>query len=95
MTHALGNLAMADLAVAASIAAGALAVNVPLGYLREGARKYSAAWFLWVHLSVPAIAFFRVRGRITLWAIPVFAACAVAGQLVGGRLRRRREGRSA
>lgn len=77
----------ADMALVAWIAAAALLVNVPLGYLRAGARKYSAGWFLWVHLSIPLIAALRIHNRLTPWAIPVFVACAVAGQIAGGRLR--------
>lgn len=67
----------------------ALAVNVPLGYLREGTRRYSPAWFLYVHLSVPLIGFLRMSNRLTPWLIPVFVLCAVAGQILGGRARRR------
>lgn len=66
------------------IGAAALAVNVPLGLLRSRARPYSPAWFVWVHLSVPAIAYLRIRSRVSLWLIPAFIACAVAGQLLGG-----------
>lgn len=74
------------------IGAAALAVNVPLGYLREGTRKYSPAWFVCIHLSVPLIAFLRVRHDLNRWAIPVFITCAIVGQIAGGRLRRRVRG---
>ena len=73
------------------IGLAALSVNVPLGYLREGARKYSASWFLYIHLSIPLIAFLRIRGHLSPWFIPLFVVCAVAGQLIGGRIRRRGE----
>lgn len=73
------------------IGLAALSVNVPLGYLREGARKYSAAWFVYIHLSIPLIAFLRIGSHVSAWFIPLFLLCAVAGQLVGGRIRRRRE----
>ena len=72
------------------IAAAALAVNVPLGYLREGVRKFSPAWFLYVHLSIPLIAGLRIYNHVSNWMIPFFIACAVTGQLAGGRLRRSR-----
>lgn len=72
------------------IGATSLLVNVPLGYLREGARRYSPSWFLFIHLSVPLIAYLRISGHVSAWAIPPFVACAVAGQLAGGILRRRR-----
>lgn len=74
------------------IGAAALAVNVPLGYLRDGTRRYSAAWFVYVHLSIPLVAFLRISSHLTPWVIPVFILCAVAGQLVGGRIRQSRRG---
>ena len=76
------------------IGAVAMAVNVPLGYAREGVPRYSAKWFLFVHLSIPMIAFLRITNHLTLWAVPAFIACAVLGQIVGGRCRRRREKRA-
>lgn len=76
------------------IGALAVALNIPLGYAREGAPRYSAKWFLYVHLSIPVIAFLRITNHLTLWAIPAFIACAILGQIVGGRLRRRRENRA-
>ena len=69
----------------------ALALNIPLGYLREGQRKYSFAWFVYVHLSIPLIAYLRITNHITSWLIPFFILCALAGQIVGGRARRRAE----
>lgn len=73
------------------IGIAALSVNVPLGYLRQGTRKYSAAWFVYIHLSIPLIVFLRISGHVSPWFIPLFIVCAVAGQLIGGRIRLRRE----
>ena len=70
------------------IALTALGVNLPLGYLRQGTRKFSPAWFLYVHLSVPLIALLRVLNHISLRTIPLFIACAVLGQVLGGKARR-------
>lgn len=70
----------------------ALVLNIPLGYLREGQRKYSLAWFAYVHLSIPLIAWLRIANHVTSWLIPFFILCAVAGQIVGGRVRRQTEG---
>lgn len=62
-------------------------VNIPLGYFREGSRKFSVAWFVWIHLSVPFIIALRIwLGTPTIW-IPFFIALAIGGQFVGGRLR--------
>lgn len=73
------------------IGATALALNIPLGYLREGRRKYSPSWFLYVHLSIPLIAYLRITNHVNSWLIPFFILCALAGQIVGGRVRRRAE----
>ena len=73
------------------IGATALVLNIPLGYLREGQRKFSLAWFVYVHLSIPLIAWLRIANHVTSWLIPFFILCAVAGQIVGGRVRRRTE----
>lgn len=70
-----------------------MVLNVPLGYLREGRRKYSAAWFLYVHLSIPLIVYLRVANHVTPWLIPVFILCALGGQILGGTIRRRTKGR--
>lgn len=73
------------------IGLAALSVNVPLGYLREGSRKYSVAWFVYIHLSIPLIAFLRISSHLSRWFIPLFILCAIAGQLIGGTIRRRGE----
>lgn len=67
----------------------ALAANLPLGYLREGADKYSFRWFLYIHLSIPFIIALRFTYGFGWRVIPLTIGCAVIGQLVGGRLRRR------
>jgi hypothetical protein len=80
-------------ALMALIAATALAVNIPLGYAREGFRRYSIGWFVCVHLSVPLIAWLRLSNNVGAWGIPAFVACAVVGQIAGGKVRRSRRGR--
>jgi len=74
------------------IGAAALAANIPLGYLREGTRKYSLGWFVYIHLSIPLIAFLRISSHLTSWVIPVFILCAAIGQIAGGRIRQTRRG---
>ena len=79
-------------AAMALIGGAALAVNIPLGYAREGYRRFSIGWFVCVHLSVPLIAWLRLDNHVSAWGIPAFIACAVLGQIAGGKVRRiRRE----
>jgi hypothetical protein len=76
------------------IGAAALVINLPLGYLREGKKKLSLAWFVYIHLSIPVIAWLRISNHVTAWAIPPFIACALLGQIAGGRMRRIRRKRT-
>ena len=64
--------------------------NIPLGYLRETSRKYSVRWFVYIHLSIPFIIGLRLANNISWRAIPLTLGLAVAGQIIGSRLRRRR-----
>ena len=68
----------------------ALSVNVPLGYKRQGCRKFSRGWFVYVHASIPLIIAARFMLRLGLPYIPFSLASAVLGQLVGGRMYRKR-----
>jgi hypothetical protein len=74
------------------LVAAAFAMNLPLGYLRQGERKMSFKWFLYIHLSIPFIILLRLYMGISYWYIPLSIASAVAGQLGGGRFRRQRAG---
>jgi hypothetical protein len=67
----------------------ALSANIPLGYLREAARRYSPRWFLLIHLSIPFIIVLRITLGFDWTFIPLTLLCAVAGQVIGGRIRRR------
>lgn len=83
------NLPLAlDLAVLLLLA---FVTNLPLGYLREGSPRYSLRWFVYIHLSIPLIVAVRLAYGFGWHIVPLSIACAVAGQLVGGRLRRRQQ----
>jgi hypothetical protein len=66
----------------------ALFLNIPLGYIREGCRKFSLLWFFWIHASIPLLIFMRIKLGISPWFIPVSIALAVLGQILGSRYRR-------
>jgi hypothetical protein len=67
----------------------ALLSNIPLGYLREGTRRYSLWWFTYIHLSIPFIIALRVVNGVGWRVIPFTLGLAVVGQWLGGRARRR------
>ena len=64
----------------------ALGANVPLGMWRRGLRRFSPAWFVAIHASIPLLIALRLALVQTNWVIPAEIALAVAGQLVGARL---------
>jgi hypothetical protein len=68
----------------------ALLSNIPLGYLREGAQRFSLRWFVFIHLSIPFIIALRVVNGVSWRVIPLTLGLALAGQWLGGRARRRR-----
>jgi len=67
----------------------AFGANLPLGYLREGVRKFSLRWFIYIHITIPMIILLRLHYGFGWSIVPLTLACAVAGQLLGGRARRR------
>lgn len=66
----------------------AFVVNLPLGYLREGSSKFSVRWFVYIHLSIPFLIALRISYGFGWEVVPYSIACAVLGQIFGGRVRR-------
>lgn len=67
----------------------AFASNLPLGYLRESATKYSLRWIIYIHASIPLLVIVRQFYGFSWHWIPVTLACAFIGQLLGGWAYRR------
>lgn len=68
----------------------AVLLNIPCGAIREHTRKFSAEWFLAVHITIPLIAPLRKAVLMPRWAIALSIAAAIAGQAAGSRLERKR-----
>ena len=68
----------------------AFLANIPLGYIRANCPKFSLRWLFWIHASIPLIIFMRVTLGTSKWFIPVCIFLAIAGQIIGGRWRRKR-----
>jgi len=66
----------------------AVLANVLLGFLRESSRKYSLRWFVYIHLSIPAIILLRLHYGFGWSLVPLTLLCAVGGQITGGWIRR-------
>jgi len=78
-----------NISALALILSFALLANVMLGYLRQGARKRSALWFLYIHLSIPFIIWLRLHFGFNWHIIPFTISCAIIGQIAGGVWRKR------
>lgn len=64
----------------------AFTVNILFGYLRRSKKKFSAPWFIYIHLSIPVIIPLRLWWHIHPGFIPLLITTAIMGQLVGSRL---------
>jgi ferrochelatase len=73
-----------------TIAVVSFVVNVLLGYIRETTQKFSGAWFFWIHASIPLIVYLRMTLGTSQLFIPICIILAIAGQMAGGRCRRKR-----
>lgn len=68
-----------------------IVLNIPLGYLRQGVEKFSFAWYFYVHISIPLVIYLRIKSGYSWKFIPLTLAGAVIGQIIGGRIRRKRD----
>lgn len=65
-----------------------IVVNIPFGYLRGNAKRFSFLWFLFIHLPVPLVIYFRNLFEIDLtWSFaPVYFGAYLFGQWLGKKL---------
>lgn len=71
------------------LTAAAFVLNLPFGYFRANTKKFSIMWFLYIHLPIPLIFILRTSAGFSIKVIPVIAAGAVLGQIIGGRLNKK------
>jgi len=70
------------------ISAFAFILNLPFGYIRKSAKKYSLKWFLCIHVPVPMVIIARIATHTGYTFIPVFILVSIAGQVCGGKITR-------
>lgn len=70
----------------ALVTLAALVLNLPFGYMRAKTKKLSVMWFLYIHLPIPFIFILRTLAGFGIQFIPIIAAGAIIGQLLGGKL---------
>lgn len=64
--------------------------NILLGYIRENCQRFSFKWFFWIHASIPLLIYLRITVGVSGLFIPISIALAIAGQILGSRLRKKR-----
>ncbi len=82
---------MHDLLLLAGVILLAVIINLPMGYLRQNYEKFTFGWYFYVHISIPALIYLRVKAGFSWKLIPLTIGGALLGQYLGGRLNRRRE----
>lgn len=63
-----------------------LLISTPFGYWRFKTRKYSLAWFLSIHIPVPALYLIRRVMGLSLYYLPVITIFFILGHVLGARL---------
>jgi hypothetical protein len=58
-------------------------LNLPFGYLRSKSKKYSIAWFSYIHLPILFVVFLRLITHTSYIYIPLFFAASIIGQILG------------
>ncbi len=70
--------------------AGAIVlINLPFGFWRAGAEKFTVPWFIAVHAPVPLVIGVRIllEVRWQFATVPILMGAFFTGQLLGGSLR--------
>jgi hypothetical protein len=63
-------------------------INIPFGYVRSNASKFSRKWMMAVHIPVPFVFLLRIFSGFNWTVIPLLVISDVAGQIAGGKLRK-------
>ena len=82
---------MHSLLILSALILFAVIINLPLGYLRQNYEKFSFGWYFYVHISIPIIIYLRVKSGYSWKFIPLTLGSAVVGQILGGRINKRRK----
>ena len=63
-------------------------INLPFGYLRNKSTKFSKRWMMAVHVPIPFVFLLRMSSGFGLNIIPLVIFADVAGQIMGGKIRK-------
>lgn len=62
-------------------------INLPFGYMRSKAARFSRRWMMAIHIPVPFVFLLRVFSGLNWTVIPLLLLSDIAGQLAGGKLK--------
>lgn len=62
-------------------------INLPFGYMRSKAARFSRQWMMAIHIPVPFVFLLRVFSGLNWTVIPLLVLSDIAGQLAGGKLK--------
>jgi len=73
------------------VALAVFLINLPFGYWRAQAARFSRQWMLAIHLPVPAVIALRIFSGLgwQLISFPVLIGAFFLGQWSGGKINRR------
>jgi hypothetical protein len=58
-------------------------INLPFGYMRSKATRFSRQWMMAIHIPVPFVFLLRVFSGLNWTVIPLLMLSVIAGQMVG------------
>ena len=64
-------------------------INLPFGYIRSRSAKFSKQWMMAIHIPVPFVFLLRIFSGLNWTVIPLLVLSDIAGQIAGGKLRKR------
>jgi len=73
----------------ASLSLVIILFNIPFGYLRQGTKKFSFLWFLYIHLPVPFVVLMRSTFDVELSfkTAPLLFGSYFLGQFLGKKIK--------
>lgn len=77
----------------AELSVAIILLNIPFGYWRQGTKKFSFYWFLYIHLPVPVVILMRHIFHVSLSfaTAPLLFGSYFFGQYIGKKIRMRRQ----
>jgi hypothetical protein len=64
-------------------------INIPFGYWRSKAERFSRQWMMAIHLPVPLVVLLRLISGFSWTIIPLLMLSFATGQFIGGNIKNR------